>query len=558
VLAVGPNGRYRLLARVAEGGMGEVHRGLDVGWGGVERPVAVKLISEELSKHPDFVQTFVDEARLSYQLSHANIVQVRDIGQSGDKYFIAFEWIEGVDVGTLLRRLASVAHQTMPLRFAVLIAVEAARGLDYAHRFRDAEGRALMLVHRDVSPPNLLISYEGEVKVTDFGIARWRMRQAASLPGALKGKLGYMAPEQARGDDVDLRVDVFSLGCVLYEMLTGVNPFTSGRPENDVIARLRSGTCDPPSTHLHLPPSLEAIVLRAMAPGREERYASCAQLREDLEAFARRESYSLSPSHLGEFLRSLMSPSQPELAATERNATIKVRTPSAPKPFDLALGAQLATLSSREDEGGPMTVQGKRLTVAPPLEPPPAAPPRPSTPPPKSAQQPVAMLPLVEKPPTTDLTAMIPRRTGARTVALGIVAFTLGFVGFLTWRATQSAPAAPPPSVHAEPPAAPAPVVNEKPAASDNPNPNVSDQTRLKHIPHRPQVARLSVSSDVEAKLFVDGKYVRQTPVDGLELEPGRHTLRIEGADRGLFLVPKEETVELKAGESKRLAVELK
>src|SRR5581483_8741659 len=115
------------------------------------------------------------------------------------------------------------------------------------------------------------------------------MRQASSLPGSLKGKLGYMAPEQARGEEVDLRADVFSLGCVLYEMLTGVNPFTTARPENEFLARLRVGTCDPPSLHLHLPPSLEAIVLRAMAPVREERYASCAQLREDLEAFARRE-----------------------------------------------------------------------------------------------------------------------------------------------------------------------------------------------------------------------------------------------------------------------------
>src|SRR5581483_3857184 len=238
-------------------------------------------------------------------------------------------------------------------------------------------------------------------------------------------------------------------------------------------------------------------------------------------------------------------------AVTEKNPTLKARTPSAPKPFDLALGAQLAALSSTGgDEGGPMTVQGKKITVAPPpSEPPPPAPPR-------SAQQPVAMLPLVNKPPTTDLTAMIPRRNyamvAAAIVAVAIVlAVVVGFMRVLT----RPPPPAPTPRAELLPP--PAPVATPHEPAKESADVAVADPARVHH-PRRPQAARLSVSSDVEAKLFVDGKYVRQTPVDGLELEPGRHTVRVEGTDRGLFLVPKEETVELKAGEAKRLAVELK
>ncbi|MGZ3441769.1 MAG: serine/threonine-protein kinase, partial [Polyangia bacterium] len=309
-----PLGRYKLSARIAQGGMGEVYRGVDVGYGGIERPVAVKLIAPGLALDPGLKRQFVDEAKLSYLLCHQNVIGVRDVGEIDGRFYIAMEWVDGADLGTILGRLRTAAGQPLPLRFACLVAVEAARGLDYAHRARDAAGQALHLVHRDISPSNLLVSFEGEIKVSDFGIARSRLREVTSMPGGLKGKVGYMAPEQARGESLDARADVFSLGAVLFEMLTGQNPFSYDAPkENEALDRVRNARF--PTVRAlapSVPQGLEAIVMRAMAPAREDRYQSCDKMREDLESFARRESYTLSPSDFGQFVRDLLDAPAPE------------------------------------------------------------------------------------------------------------------------------------------------------------------------------------------------------------------------------------------------------
>ncbi|HEX6837961.1 MAG TPA: serine/threonine-protein kinase, partial [Polyangia bacterium] len=309
-----PLGRYKLAARIAQGGMGEVYRGVDVGFGGIERPVAVKLIAPALALDPGLKRQFVDEAKLSYLLCHQNVIGVRDVGEIDGRFYIAMEWVDGADLGTILARLKAAAGQPLPLRFACLVAVEAARGLDYAHRARDAAGQPLHLVHRDISPSNLLVSFEGEIKVSDFGIARSRLREVTSMPGGLKGKIGYMAPEQARAEALDARADVFSLGAVLFEMLTGQNPFTYDSPrENDALERVRQARFPSVRTLLpSVPQGLEAVGMRAMAPERGERYQSCDKMREDLESFARRESYTLSPSDFGQFVRDLMEAPAPE------------------------------------------------------------------------------------------------------------------------------------------------------------------------------------------------------------------------------------------------------
>src|SRR6185312_7945029 len=336
--------------------MGEVYRGVDVGYGGIERPVAVKLIAPALALDPSLKRQFVDEAKLSYLLCHQNVIGVRDVGEIDGRFYIAMEWIDGADLGTIVQRLRTTAGQPLPLRFACFVAVEAARGLDYAHRARDAAGVALHLVHRDVSPSNLLVSFEGEVKVSDFGIARSRLREVTSMPGGLKGKIGYMAPEQARGESLDARADVFSLGAVLFEMLTAHNPFIYDVPrENEALARVREGRFPAPRTLApSLPQGLEAIVMRAMAPERGERYQSCDKMREDLESFARRESYTLSPSDFGQFVRDLLDAPAPEperaKSATPPKRLSATRAVAAPRAFNDALGGALASLGGDGDD----------------------------------------------------------------------------------------------------------------------------------------------------------------------------------------------------------------
>jgi serine/threonine protein kinase len=576
-------GRYRLIERIAVGGMGEVHRGIDVGWGGVERPVAIKLIAPEFARHADFVQTFADEARLSYRLNHTNLVHVRDIGQWQDTWFIAMEWVDGVDLATLLKR--SGDKQPLPPRFAVLIAIEAARGLDYAHRLREPSGQTLALVHRDVSPTNLLLSYEGEVKVTDFGIARWKMRQAVSLPGAVKGKLGYMAPEQARGEEVDLRADVFSLGVVLYESLTGRNPFTdAGVRDADLLARGRAGHYAPPSDHLSVPIGLEAIVLRAMAPRREDRYASCAQLREDLEGFARREAWAMSTSHLGSFVRSVIDAthvaSDPALADTAASPEVKRRTPTpttpGPRPFDQALGAQLAALAGLAPPGdgeGEGELAGPPLTDAEPAEatttrgkalPPrtvalhrtidPNVAPEPVVAPEAAAQAP-------DGPSTADLTELVrkPRPIGAILLGTGLLALAaLGLLAVKMLQSPEPLPSPPPPEANVAPARPPAPEPPKPVAPTKTPAPEAGKGTRHAHTQSAsPQPAHLTITTDVDAELWVDGKLVGETPVKDLAVWPGRHLVRAIGHRGGLRLVPKEETILVRDGESVTHPMEL-
>ena len=597
-------GRYRLSARVALGGMGEVFRGVDVGYGGIERPVAVKLIAPALACDPALKQQFVDEARLSYLLCHQNVVQVRDVGEIDAQLFIAMEWVEGADLGTLLARLQASAGQPLPLRFACLVAVEAARGLDYAHRLRDASGRLLNLVHRDVSPSNLLVSFEGEIKVSDFGIARSRMREATSLPGGLKGKIGYMAPEQARAEPLDARADVFALGAVLYELLTGHNAFTWQAKENEALERVRRARFAPVRTLAPtVPQGLEAIVLRAMAADRAQRYQSCAQMREDLESFARRESYALSPSDFGQFVRDLMeapAAGAPEQArtATPVKRLSGSRAVAAPRAFNDALGGALAALGGGDDGGDQAgddvayadtaaaatldapTARGHKAVVPSTVALPAASP----APPPVQLHATIGAPDATTPPrPPTDLTDLIPRSGSRVPILVGAALLLVAGVAAAVWWArrpptpepvvTAPPPTVPtvvgaPPATVARPGVTPATTAPPSPAAPSSPataSAGAVERAAAKADKHRARaavshasLARLSVESDVAADAFVDGKYLRPTPIVDYELSPGRHRVRVESSAPGLRLIPREQLVELKPGESKQLRMDLK
>ncbi len=221
--------------------MAEVFKAKSYGVEGFEKTVVLKRILPSLAQNPLFVEMFLHEARLSVALSHANIVQVFDLGREEDTYFIAMEYVLGTDLAGVIRRLRR-AGQRVPVELAVFIACEVARALDYAHRRKDAHGRLLGIVHRDISPQNVLLSFEGEVKVTDFGIAK--ARTTVEAEGTVRGKYAYMAPEQADGGAVDSRADLFALGVTLWETLAGQNPHAAPTKE-EVLQLVRSADRPP-------------------------------------------------------------------------------------------------------------------------------------------------------------------------------------------------------------------------------------------------------------------------------------------------------------------------
>lgn len=279
-----PFGKYFLLDRVNVGGMAEVFRAKATGVEGFERLVAVKRILPSIAADEDFITMFIDEAKIAVQLTHANIAQIFDLGKVGDSYFIALEYIPGMDVRAIFTR-ARQRKELLPLSMACYVIMKVCEGLEYAHQKRDATGQFLNLVHRDVSPQNLLVSYEGAVKVIDFGIAKAVGKQGMTQAGMLKGKFGYMSPEQVEGVPIDRRSDIFGLGICLYELLTGERLFVA---ETDfaTLEKVRAGDIMPPSTYnRQIPEALEQIVLRALARDREHRHQTAMELHDDLQAF---------------------------------------------------------------------------------------------------------------------------------------------------------------------------------------------------------------------------------------------------------------------------------
>ena len=272
--------------RISHGGMAEVFRAKTFGAAGFERIVAIKLLLPDIAMDNDFVTMLIDEAKIAGQLSHANIAQIFDLGIVNDRYYIVQEYVSGLDLRRILRRLAK-SNRKLSVAQAVYIILKTCEGLEYAHNRCDGDGNPLNLVHRDVSPQNILISAEGEIKLIDFGIAKAEGRATRTLAGLIKGKFAYMSPEQIRGLPVDRRSDVFATGIVLHELLTNKPLFGRGS-EFETLKQARSGIIEPPSKlNPDVPLTLDAIVLRALARHVEDRYASSVELRDALWEFSR-------------------------------------------------------------------------------------------------------------------------------------------------------------------------------------------------------------------------------------------------------------------------------
>jgi TonB family protein len=300
-----PFGQYTLLEKIAVGGMAEVWKARMRGVEGFQKMVAIKKILPHMSDNSEFIGMFIDEAKLAAQLSHPNIVHIYDLGKIGRSYYIAMEYVDGRDLRSILNA-GRRRGLPLPLGLALLIASRVASALDYAHRKRDFEGKELGLVHRDVSPQNVLISDEGDVKLCDFGIAKAVSKAGQTQMGALKGKLQYMSPEQAWGKAVDARSDIFSLGAVLFEMVTGERLF-SGDSEMSVLESVRQGkTRSPREIDPSIPADVDEIVTRALAHQTQNRFQSAAEMGQRLETVLHGLSPTPGPTDLSSYIQRVL------------------------------------------------------------------------------------------------------------------------------------------------------------------------------------------------------------------------------------------------------------
>ncbi|MCU0702109.1 MAG: protein kinase, partial [Myxococcaceae bacterium] len=298
-------GKYELLERIAAGGMAEIFRARYSPAAGVVKPVVIKKILPHYAANRAFIAMFTNEARIVMGLSHGNIAQVFDFGDVEGDWYLAMELVDGQPLSKVVKRMRALGIPTVPPEFAAYLTAEMLKGLHYAHTRLDEKGRPLQIVHRDVSPQNVLVSYEGQVKLVDFGIARARNAgREDTTSNAVKGKYAYFAPEQARGKDLDARTDVFASGIVLYELLTGQLPF-QGRMMEVLTKIVRGQFARPSELNPALPKALETIVLKAMALEANDRYPSAEAFQQDLVRYLAVHHPDFTPSDVSHFLQFL-------------------------------------------------------------------------------------------------------------------------------------------------------------------------------------------------------------------------------------------------------------
>ena len=304
---------YEMIHKVAEGGMGVVYEAYQRGAGNFKKVVAVKLIREEYSAIEEFQKNFIGEARLVADLIHTNIVQTYHLGQVGGQYFMVMEFVRGVNLEQFLERHRTL-RRACPVDLAAFIVSRIARGLTYAHTKRDAEGRLLGIVHRDIGPKNVLVAYEGDVKLTDFGIAKALDLMYNEEGKVIAGKDEYLSPEQANYAVTDARADLFPLGIVLTELLLGRNIFRA--VDRSQSRRNILGMDIPQFSTLRadIDPKLEIIIQKCLARDREKRYQSASELLTQLEMYLYSDRYGPTNEKLGVYMREIMEYREPVLA----------------------------------------------------------------------------------------------------------------------------------------------------------------------------------------------------------------------------------------------------
>ncbi|MFT3699315.1 MAG: protein kinase [Kofleriaceae bacterium] len=406
--------QYDLLARLAAGGMAEIFLARSNGLAGFERYVVLKRIRPERGDDARWVGMFLDEARLAAQLQHPNIAQVFDLGQIGEDYFYTMEYVHGEDLLDILAFTAD-KKQPMPVQVALAIIAGACAGLAHAHERRSPDGRPLGIVHRDISPSNLMVSYEGTVKVVDFGVAKARFRQTETQAGTIMGKIAYLSPEQCTTGDIDHRSDIFSLGIVLYEMLTGARLFKRESDFETLQAIARENPIEPSAVVPNLPRGLDDVVLTALAKDPDERYASAHAMLDALEQVAEGAGMSITGNVLRRYMKDLFGQREEPWRELERasvmelgDADVELIEESRPRLHGLPMNAVADEVPMLDSETGMIDLDalfGRDRSViqtkAPPAPPvmPRASGPQPlARPPAQSGPQPVVRPPVPSGP----------------------------------------------------------------------------------------------------------------------------------------------------------------
>jgi len=315
-----PFGKYFLLDKLGTGGMAEIYKAKTFGSDGFEKTVVIKKILPHWANDPEFIRMLVDEAKLSVMLDHPNVVDVMDLGSVDSTYYIAMAFVDGFDLKTLMNRVEEKGRK-IPLDVACYIVMQTAAGLDYAHKKIGQDGKPLNIIHRDVSPHNILLSYNGEVKISDFGIAKAASKGSFTATGMLKGKFSYMSPEQTRGETLNHQSDIFPLGVVLYEMITGKKCF-DGDTALAILEKIRHCNLKPEDLPASIPEALRQILAKAMAGNLKDRYASAEAFQVDLAHFLAQYHPGFLPKDLAAFLKEFKTDT-PAQAAAKNEPTVK-------------------------------------------------------------------------------------------------------------------------------------------------------------------------------------------------------------------------------------------
>ena len=304
-------GKYRLIASLGHGGMADVFLAVAQGPVGFNKLQVIKRLRPNLAEEPEFLAMFLDEARLAARLNHPNIVQTNEVGEVAGQYFIAMEYLDGQPLHRIIHRGSKNGALTRAMGLKII--ADTLGGLHAAHELTDYDGSPLHVVHRDASPHNVFVTYDGQTKLVDFGIAKAATRSAETRTGVLKGKIGYMAPEQARCELVDRRADVFSVGVILWELISGARMW-KGMSDVEILDQLMHGRIpDITTVRADVPPDLVHIVRRALAPNQVDRYSTAAELRQELLAHLAREGMRVGDEEIGQLVSSLFQDKRQQL-----------------------------------------------------------------------------------------------------------------------------------------------------------------------------------------------------------------------------------------------------